>query len=112
MSRSAATTVGLGLRADVAQLVEHLHGKEGVRGSSPLVGLLAHSLGIEEADVQRIGGVSSAQLGDSRKPRRATLRTSSVNVLPSPVALSNVIEPSIASASAREMWSPRPVPSI
>jgi ribosome-associated protein len=24
--------------ADVAQLVEHLHGKEGVRGSSPLVG--------------------------------------------------------------------------
>ncbi len=26
-------------RADVAQLVEHLHGKEGVRGSSPRVGL-------------------------------------------------------------------------
>src|ERR1022692_4398705 len=25
-------------RADVAQLVEHLHGKEGVRGSSPRVG--------------------------------------------------------------------------
>jgi hypothetical protein len=25
--------------ADVAQLVEHLHGKEGVRGSSPRVGL-------------------------------------------------------------------------
>ena len=27
-----------GHNADVAQLVEHLHGKEGVRGSSPLVG--------------------------------------------------------------------------
>jgi hypothetical protein len=33
---------------------------------------LAYSLGIEEADVQRLGGVSSDQLGDSRKPRRAT----------------------------------------
>jgi hypothetical protein len=32
---------------------------------------LAYSLGIE-ADVQRLGGVSSDQLGDSRKPRRAT----------------------------------------
>ena len=28
----------LAYNADVAQLVEHLHGKEGVRGSSPLVG--------------------------------------------------------------------------
>jgi len=33
---------------------------------------LAYSLGIEEADVQRLGGVSSDQLGDPRKPRRAT----------------------------------------
>lgn len=33
---------------------------------------LAYSLGVEEADVQRLGGVSSDQLGDSRKPRRAT----------------------------------------
>ncbi len=32
-------TVGFAVRADVAQLVEHLHGKEGVRGSSPRVGL-------------------------------------------------------------------------
>ena len=37
-SRSAATALGFELRADVAQLVEHLHGKEGVRGSSPRVG--------------------------------------------------------------------------
>ena len=33
---------------------------------------LAHSLGVAEADVQRLGGVSSDQLGGSRKPRRAT----------------------------------------
>jgi hypothetical protein len=33
---------------------------------------LAYSLGIEESDVQRLGGVSPGQLGDSRKPRRAT----------------------------------------
>lgn len=32
---------------------------------------LAYSLGVEDADVQRVGGVSSDQLG-SRKPRRAT----------------------------------------
>jgi hypothetical protein len=31
ISRSAATTLGFGLRADVAQLVEHLHGKEVLR---------------------------------------------------------------------------------
>ncbi len=36
------------------------------------VSALAYSLGIEEADVQRLGGVSSDQLSDSRKPRRAT----------------------------------------
>ena len=34
-----ATALGSAVRADVAQLVEHLHGKEGVRGSSPRVGL-------------------------------------------------------------------------
>lgn len=33
--------------------------------------VLAYSLGVEEADVQRLGGVSSDQLG-SRSPRRAT----------------------------------------
>jgi hypothetical protein len=33
---------------------------------------LAYSLGVEEADVQRVGGVSSDQLGDSPKPSRAT----------------------------------------
>jgi hypothetical protein len=31
-------TLGFVARADVAQMVEHLHGKEGVRGSSPRVG--------------------------------------------------------------------------
>jgi hypothetical protein len=33
---------------------------------------LAYSLGVEEADVQRVGGVSSDQFGGSRSPRRAT----------------------------------------
>jgi predicted transcriptional regulator len=33
---------------------------------------LAYSLGVSEADVERLGGVSSPQLGSSRKPRRAT----------------------------------------
>lgn len=33
---------------------------------------LAYSLGVEDADVQRVGGVSADQLGSSRKPRRAT----------------------------------------
>ncbi len=33
---------------------------------------LAYSLGIEEADVQQVGGVSSDQLGGSRSARRAT----------------------------------------
>jgi hypothetical protein len=36
---------------------------------------------------------------------------SSVNVLPSPIVLWKVMESVSASASAREMWSPRPVPS-
>ena len=34
-------TLGFVARADVAQMVEHLHGKEGVRGSSPRVGFAA-----------------------------------------------------------------------
>jgi hypothetical protein len=33
---------------------------------------LAYSLGIEEADVERLGGVSSDQVREPRKPRRAT----------------------------------------
>lgn len=33
---------------------------------------LAYSLGVDEADVQRLGGVYSDQLGGSRKPKRAT----------------------------------------
>lgn len=33
---------------------------------------LAYSLGVGEADVQRVGGVASDQLGGSRRPRRAT----------------------------------------
>src|SRR4051812_20804997 len=44
-SNPAPPTAGseAGKHADVAQLVEHLHGKEGVRGSSPLVGLALES---------------------------------------------------------------------
>jgi hypothetical protein len=48
--RASVTALGFGLRADVAQLVEHLHGKEGVRGSSPLVGLPANRI---VADVRK-----------------------------------------------------------
>ena len=33
---------------------------------------LAYTLNVDEADVQRVGGVASAQLDGSRKPRRAT----------------------------------------
>jgi hypothetical protein len=33
---------------------------------------LAYSVGIGEADVERVGGVSSGQLGGSRRRRRAT----------------------------------------
>jgi hypothetical protein len=33
---------------------------------------LAYSLGIDEDDVERVGGVSSDQFGGSRSPRRAT----------------------------------------
>jgi hypothetical protein len=33
---------------------------------------LAYSLSVEEADVQRVGGISTDQLGGSRSPRRAT----------------------------------------
>lgn len=33
---------------------------------------LAYSVGVGEADVERVGGVASDQLGGSRRPRRAT----------------------------------------
>lgn len=33
---------------------------------------LAYSLGVDQADVERVGGVASDQLGGSRRPRRAT----------------------------------------
>jgi len=33
---------------------------------------LAYSLGVDEADVERVGGVVSDQLSGSRRPRRAT----------------------------------------
>jgi hypothetical protein len=36
------------------------------------VSALAYSLGIDEADVQRLGGVASNRVHDSRKPRRET----------------------------------------
>jgi hypothetical protein len=42
-TRSATGTLGFSGRADVAQLVEHLRGKEGVPGSSPGVGLASES---------------------------------------------------------------------
>jgi hypothetical protein len=42
-TRSTPGTLGFSGRADVAQLVEHLHGKEGVPGSSPGVGLASES---------------------------------------------------------------------
>ena len=46
------------LRADVAQLVEHLHGKEGVRGSSPRVGSRRYALNIAGF---RVSGAASSQ---------------------------------------------------
>jgi hypothetical protein len=46
-------------RADVAQLVEHLHGKEGVRGSSPRVGLLTR-VGLSAVEPMRVLAVEGA----------------------------------------------------
>jgi hypothetical protein len=43
LTRSTPGTLGFSGCADVAQLVEHLHGKEGVPGSSPGVGLASES---------------------------------------------------------------------
>jgi len=57
---------------------------------------LAHSLGIAETDVQRLGGVSSDQLGGSRKPRRATSNQAS-----SPEGQSARGSQSVASAAVK-----------
>lgn len=56
---------------------------------------LAYSLGVEEADVQRVGGVSSDQIS-SRSPRRATSNQAS-----SPEGQSARGSHSSASAAAR-----------
>jgi hypothetical protein len=55
-------------REDLAQRMEQAH--QALLGGKTAT--LAYSLGVEEADVQRVGGVSSDQLGGSRRPRRAT----------------------------------------
>jgi hypothetical protein len=48
--------------ADVAQLVEHLHGKEGVRGSSPLVGFVRSPAALRDLDLS--DGDCDGALGD------------------------------------------------
>ncbi len=55
-------------REDFAQRMEQAH--HALLGGKTAT--LAYSLGVEEADVQRVGVVSSDQLGGSRRPRRAT----------------------------------------
>ena len=55
-------------REDFAQRMEQAH--QALLGGKTAT--LAYSLGVEEAYVQRVGGVSSDQLGGSRRPRRAT----------------------------------------
>lgn len=54
-------------REDFAQRMERA--REALLGGKAAT--LAYSLGVEEVDVRRVGGVSSDQLGDSRSPRRA-----------------------------------------
>jgi hypothetical protein len=61
-----AITLGFGLRADVAQLVEHLHGKEGVRGSSPRVGLPKNRITKLFFEGLKIGAIFSGLLGQVR----------------------------------------------
>jgi len=55
-------------REDFAQRMEQAH--LALLGGKTAT--LAYSLSVEEADVERVGGVSSDQLGGSRRPRRAT----------------------------------------
>ena len=69
-TRSAPGTLGLIVRADVAQLVEHLHGKEGVRGSSPRVGLAQNPLQQTISDrPMSSGGVLGELLGERIHPQ-------------------------------------------
>src|SRR5262245_56044644 len=67
--------VGAGTYAQLAQLVEHFHGKEGVAGSSPALGLrVAQRLigsGELVADLREQGGVSSLRSHAPRVRRRA-----------------------------------------
>jgi hypothetical protein len=55
-------------REDFAQRMERA--REALLGSN--TSALAYSLGVGEADVQRVGGVAADQLGGARRPRRAT----------------------------------------
>ena len=55
----------LAYSADVAQLVEHLHGKEGVRGSSPLVGS-KETAGLALDDWESPGGTPIDHRGAAR----------------------------------------------
>ena len=73
--RYAALMAGL----KQAELVEHhreLFALRMERAHEALLGgktsTLAYSVGVGEADVERVGGVTSDQLGGSRRPRRAT----------------------------------------
>ncbi len=79
-------------REDFAQRMEQAH--QALLGGKTAT--LAYSLGIEEAYVQRVGGVSSDQLGGSRRPRRATSNQAS-----SPEGQSARGSHSSASAAAR-----------
>ena len=56
-------------RADVAQLVEHLHGKEGVRGSSPLVGLAKNRIGKRFSCCPGDSWCSGGVIGASQRQR-------------------------------------------
>ena len=47
----------LSLLAHVAQLVEHFHGKEGVSGSSPLVGSSVNLMNLSSSACPGITGV-------------------------------------------------------
>lgn len=56
MSRSTATALGFGLRADVAQLVEHLHSKEGVRTTGLALQRSSGAAPVKTAHTSMAGG--------------------------------------------------------
>lgn len=87
------------VRADVAQLVEHRHGKAGVRGSNPLVGLAQRWAGMPPAARPREHRRFAERLASrmSRRPISCCLCRSAMASLQrrSQVAL----EPAVAAAS-------------